>query len=489
MDNNLENSEGFKGLNHIISDATRGIFFVIASHKLQKRIADVYAADNLVKMDYANTKQYRDLRLYDDNKTEHYTVDVLKTFLADNLDKRIYFVLNFQIPFSTPEDLFSLNETRDTFLEKKRIWIFFITPELENRLYISAPDFHSNCSVKLEFEDTAEERADFERIDLSEIILTELQINEIKQRLADYEQNEEKEYASYFDATADGEILLRREGISDNKLLADTATLANMAEFYRKIGDYGKAIETSEKVAASRVEVLGNQHIDTAIAYNSIGNIYEHAGAAYYDKALEYHNKALDIQKKTAGLQHPDTIKSYYYIGTVYNKMGDYSKALKYFTAGLEIQKKLLGVEHIDTVESFIYIGVTYNSIGDYNKSLKYLFTALEIQEKLFGTQHIDTAKSYNYIGIVYQNLFTYNKALEYYNKALEVREKLFGLQHPDAAKCYNHIGNVYADLGNYNKALEYYNKALEIFEKVLEKDHVLIENILESMENAKGNL
>ena len=421
MDYNLENNESFLGLNWIINDAPKGFFFILASHKMQERIADTYTAGNIAKLNYSDRRQYNDLRLYDEQNTEHYRFRVLSKFADDNAEKKILFILNFQIPFPTKEDIYALNLSRDWIADKNKVWIFFMTAELEERFYLSAPDFHNYCNLKLSFEDMGIEETKQELLHLFDNITTLHQTNEIKERLARYKEMED-EYLSYFETAPDGTLQITRKELSNSQLLAISNTLENIAELYEKTGDYGNALKIRKKV--------------------------------------------LQIREKTLGLHHPNTARSYNNIGIVYNNMGDYNKALEYYNKALEITEKVLGLQHPDTARSYNNIGGVYDDMGDYNKALEYYNKALEIREKVLGLQNPDTASSYNNIGVVYDDMGDYNKALEYYNKALEIREKVLGLQHTDTASSYNNIGSVYETMGNYNKALEYYNKAWKSVKK-----------------------
>jgi len=474
------NNEAFQTLDWILDGAPRGFFFVLASHKMQERIANSYTESNIAKLNYSDIRQYNDLRPYDENNTEHYRFRVLSKFADDNTDKKILFILNFQIPFPTTDDIHALNLSRDWIADKNKLWIFFMTAELEKRFYLSAPDFHSYCNMKVTFEDIGIEETKQELLSLSDNIITIHQTNDIKERLARYKEMEE-EYLSYFETAPDGTVQLIRKELSNSQLLAIANTLGNIAELYDQIGDYKNAIRMREKVLLIRLEILGLQHPDTAKSYNNIGFVYYHTGD--YNKALEYHNKALEIRENVLGLQHPDTANSYNNIGAVYGSLGDYNKALGYYNRALEIQEKVLGLQHPDTANSYNNIGAVYKNIDDYHKALEYHNKALEIREKMLGLHHPDTAFSYNNIGAVYDSLGDYHTALGYYNRALEIREKVLGFQHPDIATSYNDIGVVYHNTGDYNKALEYYNKALEIYENILGKEHPSTKVVLENIE------
>jgi tetratricopeptide (TPR) repeat protein len=264
MDNNLGNKNSFFGLNWIINDAKKGFFFVLASHKMQERIADTYTADNIAKLNYSNRNQYKDFRFFDENNTEHFIFRTIDQFVDDNNEKTIFFILNFQIPFPTEIDILNLNMSRDYIANKKKIFIFFMIPELEERLYKSADDFHNYCNLKISFDDfgIGENRQKLRSLNNTFPFLSLHQINEIKERLARYREME-TEYLSCFDEAPDGTVLLKKEP-SNSQLLANANTLDNIAELYNKTGDYNKALEIVEKA-------LGEEHPYTK---HTLGNIH-----------------------------------------------------------------------------------------------------------------------------------------------------------------------------------------------------------------------
>ena len=65
---------------------------------------------------------------------------------------------------------------------------------------------------------------------------------------------------------------------------------------------------------------MGAEHLDTALAMNSIGSTYHRKGAS--GEALVWHRKALAIYEKTLGTEHPDTARAMHNIGVVYDEKG-----------------------------------------------------------------------------------------------------------------------------------------------------------------------
>ena len=103
--------------------------------------------------------------------------------------------------------------------------------------------------------------------------------------------------------------------------------LNNIAEVYKKQGDYPKALEWYHKDLKISEKVLGKDHPDTAITYGNIAGMYYNQGD--YPKALKEYKKVLKIHEKVLGIDHPDTATTYNNIAAVYKNLGDYPTALE----------------------------------------------------------------------------------------------------------------------------------------------------------------
>ena len=282
----------------------------------------------------------------------------------------------------------------------------------------------------------------------------------------------------------EGHITLRRMmGVAESAMGAVVpeesdrlGTIDNrLSRLFEKLGDYNKALKYGQNALVIEKIVHNDDHKDTAMSYNAIGNAY--LGLGEYEKSLEYHENALAIRKKVLCEEHCDTAASYNNIGIVYEKLGDYKKALKYHEKSLAIEKILHGEEHNDTATSYDNIGNVYSCLGDNKKALEYYEKALAICKKVLGEEHADTATSYNNIGTAYSGLGDYKKALEYYEKALAICKKVLGDEHSDTAGSYNNIGIMYSLKNEYPKALEYLEKALKIREAKLGENHPLTQS------------
>ncbi len=61
---------------------------------------------------------------------------------------------------------------------------------------------------------------------------------------------------------------------------------------------------------------VGTDHVDTALTFQNIGNVYYEIGEN--DKAKMYYLKVREIYEDKFGMDHVNTAKSYNNIGNVY---------------------------------------------------------------------------------------------------------------------------------------------------------------------------
>ena len=444
------NREALGTLRWILSRAEEGFFiFTADSPELQRAVARELQAENsenTAVFDYAATAE------------RAYSYRTLARWAKDHPEQGTYIVVNLQLALGEERDIYNLNLSRDMLSGHKKIWLFGMTRETDDRLTRSAVDFYSFVRVRESFAEAKPEP----RTPVIEPALSYSGFTSAKQArefIRAY-SGMENEYTKL-----DVSVNTAREA-----LLSAAITLTHLAEAYRFIADYDKAMSLYLKVLEINEKVFGKDHPATAASYNNIATVYFDQGD--YAEALEWHEKALSIFEKILGEEHPATASSYNNIAMIYHSQGDYPKAFEWFEKVLALREKILGVEHPDTAGSYNNIASVYCAQKNYAKALEWHKKALAIHEKVLGLNHPNTIISYDNIAMIYHEQGDYRKALEYYEKALTIREKILDEDHPSIVISYNNIALVYDRQGDYPEALKWYKKALRIREKVLGKEH-----------------
>jgi len=446
MKNN--NSEAYDIIRWILDNADAGFFVVTASAHMQNKIAHLYKNSKVSIYDYSRN-------------SKPYSYWEISEWANLHLDKDTFFILNMQLAFVDEKGAISekymlpFNMSRDLLADKQKIWIFFMTKEVDNRLSTFAYDIYSFVMQRAHFQDEKINDIEESRILEFDEIHNFIHIEETLKR---YQEIEERQ------------LKLPLEGTPDPQLLSSAITLTNIANLYKESLDYASALELLERVRIIREQVLGEEHLNTTNTYSEIALVHVRRGA--YQEALAWYRKSLVISEKILGKDHLVVATIRNNIALVYGRQGDYQKALVQYQKSLMISEKILGKDHPDIVSTYNNIALIHGRRGDYQEALEWFGRALEISEKDMVKGRTSTAIIYNNTALVFYGQEDYFKALEWFQKALAISEDVLGKDHPSTATIYNNIGLVYDKQGDYQGALAWHQLALGICEEALGKDH-----------------
>ena len=232
---------------------------------------------------------------------------------------------------------------------------------------------------------------------------------------------------------------------SDSKALA-TAYL-NLELFYRKKGDFSKAIEFGIK-ALDIFEKINNLKL-LSITENNIGNLFFFEKK--YDKAIEYHNKAIETAEKIN--YKPEIASALISLSHNYQELNMYDTAFY-------LVKKAMKILSDNKQTKDYYIAAF--SLSNLYFDTKQYEKALVIYDSLrFYFNQIKDIASYtaciNGIGIVYYEQNMLDSAKKYLEKSYEL------LNYVDDPFLYKAVildlANIYEKTGNTDEALLLHKK------------------------------
>ena len=436
------NREAYDDFTWILDNADMGFFIVTAPHDMQREIAAHYISYNAAIYDYAENDSawsYPELSAWEESHPE-------SNFL---------FVLNLQLALQNEKDMLSFNLCRDMLSAKQRIWVFFMTKDLDYRLSTFAFDFYSYVRLMAHFEadevDLHSLRLNFDGFDRM------FNFDDSKEALERYKELEEH-YTS-----------LSLANTPEDQLSIAAITLTNISDLYKNCAEYGKALDLLDLVRRINKKLYGSMHANTAFTYKKIGEVCDLQG--YFDKALEWYTKAIAVYEKEFGAEHITTGEVYTYIGHTYDELGKYNEALLWYEKALKTCENKEDKERY-TATVYNNIALAFSKQGEYSIALGWYGKALIIHEKKGISDSTGIATLYRNIAAAYAYLGQHSTALDLNMKALEIFEKYYGTKHPVTAESYNNIGFFYLNQGNYAQAIEWFTKVLTIHESVPMGNH-----------------
>lgn len=244
----------------------------------------------------------------------------------------------------------------------------------------------------------------------------------------------------------------------------DSTIVKNLNDsFEHNIDSYpAKAYRFADE--ALKVSVRSDYNAGMAASMLNMGNYYRKNGE--YQRAIGLFSKSLSIAKQldltnVSGLDLLYMGYSYLKLGKMDSSMFCYKQSLALFSKNRNTRNR---------IRSNNSIGFLYESWHKPDSALKFY---RESELLLNSTKDPDvSATTYNKIGNVYYETRHLKSALEYYTKTLEQYELSGNLT--EIAGTYDNIGNVWSDSGNFNLAISYYKKSLDIKEKLGDKEGIM---------------
>ena len=148
----------------------------------------------------------------------------------------------------------------------------------------------------------------------------------------------------------------------DDRYPSTASSLNNLAELYRTIGQYERALPLYESALEIRRSELGDRHPDTAQGLNNLAALYSSMGQ--YERALPLYESSLEISRSELGDRHPSTATSLNNLAVLYYNTDRLPEAVTMMSEAVKIREQSLGTKHPDTIEG-------KKSLASFEKKLK----------------------------------------------------------------------------------------------------------------------
>ncbi|MBU4264134.1 MAG: tetratricopeptide repeat protein [Proteobacteria bacterium] len=185
------------------------------------------------------------------------------------------------------------------------------------------------------------------------------------------------------------EVLIRILGEEHPNTLA---SMNNLAETLRAMGNLSGARELQEKTLEVLIRILGEEHPVTLTSMNNLAGTLRDMGNLSEARALE--KKALEVEIRVLGEEHPNTLSSMNNLAVTLQAQGDLSEARALQEKTLEIRLRILGEEHPNTLESMNNLAETLRAMGNLSGARELQEKTLEVQRRILGEEHPNTTIS-----------------------------------------------------------------------------------------------
>ncbi|HYU32877.1 MAG TPA: tetratricopeptide repeat protein, partial [Thermoanaerobaculia bacterium] len=236
------------------------------------------------------------------------------------------------------------------------------------------------------------------------------------------------------------------------------------------LGRLGEAEALLEKVVAFRRRQLGEEHPDTLLAKNELGNIY--SAQARRKEAEELFDQVLDGRRRKLGPENPQTLETMNNLATVYRDQGRWKEAEKLNDRVIGSYRRTLGEKNPDTLKVMENQANLYALQGRLGDAEELSRKVLETRRRVLPPTHPDTLHSMTSLAIIVSDRGRLKEAEELDRHALEVSTKTLGGDHPDTLMYMTNLANVLYEENRLTEAEAMYDDILKIELQKLGQEH-----------------
>lgn len=217
-------------------------------------------------------------------------------------------------------------------------------------------------------------------------------------------------------ASGDSEGLDRRDDYAD----IDVAlTLHQIAQLFRKQGQFSESLEAYAVALRGMKYSLGNYHPNVAAILGNFGNLQKEMGDL--DAAYNTYQEVLGIESYRLGLSHPDVAITLHNIATIDSARGNHKRALKLYEQVMNLQEKLFGRDHVSIAVTSACMGDAYEALDQMKDAFESYEVALRIKSSFLGLHSLEVARILHKLAKVALKRGDHRLACSYISRAIFV--------------------------------------------------------------------
>ena len=231
----------------------------------------------------------------------------------------------------------------------------------------------------------------------------------------------------------------------------EAASLGNLGNTYRRLGQYDRAIDFHQQNLAITREIGDRQ--GEANSLGNLGNANHSLGL--YDRAIDFHRQHLAIAREIGDDQ--GEANSLGNLGNAYRHLGQYDRAIDFHQQSLAITREI--GDDQGEASSLGNLGNAYRHLGQYDRAIDFHQQHLVIARKIGDRQ--GKAVSLGNLGLAYRHLGQYERAIDFHQQSLAIAREIGDRQAE--ASSLGSLGLVYDSLGQHEWAIDFHQQSLAI--------------------------
>ena len=256
---------------------------------------------------------------------------------------------------------------------------------------------------------------------------------------------------------------------------------------YQLLEEPDSAIEYFKRAYDMRERLSGEEHYDMPVYKSQIGAVSDRKGD--YDEAIKCYKSAIDLEEKLKISGYKSTATYYRNIANAYLFKKQYAEAMEPAQKAYDIRKEVLG-GHPDTTRSVFQLGLIWNLQKEKEKAVPFYKEAWEMEKSLEKGHHSavrdriveDLQELYDDLHRKKEKRLFEEDALNFYCRIWDEEKSFKEFQFSASTrKIINMIINLYKALGSNKAEMKgYQEEALHLYEETWELRDTLPERKLD---------
>jgi tetratricopeptide (TPR) repeat protein/tRNA A-37 threonylcarbamoyl transferase component Bud32 len=248
------------------------------------------------------------------------------------------------------------------------------------------------------------------------------------------------------------------------------ALLNALAETYRGLGFYDKAIQLHERAVAARESALGPDHADTLVSRSELATDYRLAGRPAV--AIPLLEATIKSMERTLGPRHAYTLQSRCELADAYWHAGRRADTIRTLEATLPLAEQVLGPEQGVTVYARESLAHAYWSVGRAAEAIPIFEATLPLMERTQGPDNPNTLISRGNLANAYQDVGRTAEAVATYEATIRLMERKLGPDHPETLGVRSNLAVAHREAGRPAEAIRLDEATLALMERKPGPDH-----------------
>jgi tetratricopeptide (TPR) repeat protein/tRNA A-37 threonylcarbamoyl transferase component Bud32 len=225
-----------------------------------------------------------------------------------------------------------------------------------------------------------------------------------------------------------------------------------------------RASERLDKGFAGSQATLGAMLFSLAETYRGLG---------LYDKAVALHTRAIAVREVELGPNHIDTLTSRYYLGWTNLDAGRPPEAIAMFESTLKRMESMLGSDDAVTLRCRGSLACAYYKAGRWNDAMALFESTVKRMESKLGSDDMVTLRCRNNLALMYADAGRLTEVIELRESTLRRMDSKLGPDHPDTLRTRSNLATAYWACGRFPEAIAHLEMTLRLREVKLGPDHL----------------